>query len=98
MRLRSGHCGKTVFGDPEDDITRFFDAYFSPECTLVIKPDGKPISAAYILPVGDLTLPDGVPVSCAMLYAIATLPGYPGPRLWRCRYARCGRQGAKQRL
>ena len=69
---------KTVFGDDDDDIERFFDVYFSPELTVVIKDGQTPVSAAYILPVGSLVLPNGGRENCAMLYAIATLPDCRG--------------------
>jgi hypothetical protein len=65
---------KTVFCDSDADIDYFFNTYFSPERTVVIDDGTKPVSAAYILPTGDLVLPDGTRLSCAMLYAIATHP------------------------
>jgi GNAT superfamily N-acetyltransferase len=69
---------KTVFGDADADIARFFSVYFSPELTVVVRDGGTPVSAAYILPVGSLARPEGARESCAMLYAIATLPDYRG--------------------
>ncbi len=69
---------KTVFGDPDSNIELFFDLYFSPERTRVVKDGKTPVSAAYILPAGSFALPDGMRTNCAMLYAIATLPGYKG--------------------
>lgn len=75
---------KTVFGDSDADIDHFFGTWFAPELTVVI--DGadvihggtRPVSVAYILPVGDLVLPEGERLKCAMLYAIATLPEWRG--------------------
>jgi GNAT superfamily N-acetyltransferase len=55
---------KTVFGDDADDIDHFFSTYFSPDLTTVIDDGGKPVSAAYILPVGELVpacRKDGLP-------------------------------------
>lgn len=69
---------KSVFSDSDADIERFFDVYFSPELTVVIKDGDKVISAAYILPIGDLVLPGGARQRCAMLYAISTLSDYRG--------------------
>lgn len=69
---------KTVFGDEDSDIDHFFSTYFSPELTVVIHDHTKPVSVAYILPVGQLVLTDGERLECAMIYAIATLPEYRG--------------------
>ncbi len=69
---------QTVFGDADADIERFFNVYFSPALTVVVRDGGKPVSAAYILPVGNLATPGGARENCAMLYAIATLSGYRG--------------------
>ncbi len=69
---------KTVFGDTDADIARFFNIYYSPDRTVIIKDGGIPVSAAYILPAGSLVTPDGARGTCAMLYAIATLPEYRG--------------------
>lgn len=73
---------KTVFGDDDADIGHFFDTYFSPDRTVVVDggfEDGgsRPVSAAYILPVGELVLPGGR-LPAAMLYAIATQQEYRG--------------------
>ena len=69
---------KTVFGDPDEAIAHFIDFYFTPDLTVVAKDGRMIVSVAYILPVGELVLPDGKRTNCAMLYAIATLPGYRG--------------------
>lgn len=81
---------KTVFGDGDGDIGHFFDTWFSPDLTAVVDVGGNPVSAAYILPVGELVLPcrhsGGYPEKddaamrypAAMLYAIATLPEWRG--------------------
>ena len=69
---------KTVFGDPDADIADFFNIYYSPDRTVIIKDGGTLVSAAYILPAGNLAMPDGTCEPCAMLYAIATLPEYRG--------------------
>jgi ribosomal protein S18 acetylase RimI-like enzyme len=75
---------KTVFCDGDEDIGYFFSTWFSPDLTAVVDVGGNPVSAAYILPVGELVLPyrhSGRPVGrypAAMLYAIATLPEWRG--------------------
>ena len=69
---------KTVFGDPDTDIERFFNVFFTPELTVMINDGSALVSAAYILPVGNLVFPDGNIDSCAMLYAIATHPAFRG--------------------
>lgn len=48
---------KTVFGDSDADIDHFFETYFSPDMVTVMDDGGKIVSAAYIMPVGDLVLP-----------------------------------------
>lgn len=65
---------KTVFKDSDDNISRFFSTWFSPELTVVIDNGIQPVSAAYILPVGNLVLQDCERINCAMIYAIATRP------------------------
>lgn len=72
---------KTVFKDSDADISHFFNTWFSPELTVVIDNGNQPVSAAYILPVGNLVFPDGGRINCAMIYAVATKPG-----LRRCGY------------
>lgn len=72
---------KTVFKDSDADILYFFNAWFSPELTVVIDNGNQPVSAAYILPVGNLVMPDGARINCAMIYAVATKEG-----LRRCGY------------
>lgn len=61
-----------VFKDSDADISHFFNAWFSPELTVVIDNGSQPVSAAYILPVGNLVMPDCERINCAMIYAVAT--------------------------
>ncbi len=70
---------KIVFEDDDEDIDIFFDTWFSPALTVVIQEGPTPVSAAYILPVGQIALRGDCReksdrLDCAMIYAIATLP------------------------
>ena len=64
---------KTVFGDSDDEIDKFFETYFEPQMSAVADSDSGIASAAYLLPVGNIRS-NGAALPCAMIYAVATLP------------------------
>ncbi|NLT15254.1 MAG: GNAT family N-acetyltransferase [Clostridiales bacterium] len=87
---------KTVFGDGDEEIGHFFSTWFSTDLTVVIDIGGNPVSAAYILPVGELVLPclhiDGRPGrqcteqdSAARCYPVAMLYAIATLPEWRGR-------------
>lgn len=76
---------QTVFGDDDAATDLFFKTWFEPELAVVADNGNIPVSAAFILPVGQLVLPEDECLkkqpdqfACGMLYAIGTLPEYRG--------------------
>lgn len=63
------------FGDPESFIDFYFQNRDWLSETAVLQEDGKAVSMLTMIPA-DLTDPEGIKCSAAMLYAIATHPGY----------------------
>lgn len=57
-------------GDDED----FFSFYFKPELCVTADHEGVPAAAGYLVPFGNLIC-GGESVPCAMIYAVAVLPG-----------------------
>ena len=66
---------KTVFGDPENDIDKFFETYFEPKMSAVADNGSGITAAGYLLPVGHIRCED-FRIPCGMVYAVATLPEY----------------------
>ena len=66
---------ETVFGDPEDEIDKFFETYFEPQMSAVADSEDGIAATGYLLPVGNLRC-DETALPCAMVYAIAALPGH----------------------
>ena len=64
---------KTVFGGSDEEI--FFNNYYSAEYSIIAELDGSLAAAGYILPIGSLII-DERSIPCAMIYAVATLPGH----------------------
>lgn len=93
MELKS--LWKTVFGDTDDYIERFFDTFYSPELCAVCKCGGKTAAAAYLMPVGDFVSAIGERVSCAHIYAVGVLPEYRGIGLGKAVTEKCARLGEK---
>lgn len=60
-----------------EELACFFSCYYDPFMTIVATNDSVPVSAGYLLPVGNLIC-DGTRVPCAMIYAVSTLPGFRG--------------------
>ncbi|MGM9522236.1 MAG: GNAT family N-acetyltransferase [Oscillospiraceae bacterium] len=70
------HIWKTVFGDSEADIDAFFERLYTPGRALVCEAEGKLVSAAYVVPLGELAVPEGQRIPCSVVYALGTLPEY----------------------
>ena len=58
-----------------EDIASFFSHYFDPEFCAVAAVGGAPVAAGYLFPTGGLIC-GGIVIPCAMIYGVATLPGY----------------------
>ena len=71
------HIWKTVFGDSDEIVDKFFETYFEPQMTAVTDGEAGIASAGYLLPVGSVRI-NGRRFPCAMVYAVATLPQYRG--------------------
>ena len=56
----------TVFGDDRDCILSFFNTLYAPERAFVIEADSRIVSAAYVIPFGEVRY----------IYAVATHPDY----------------------
>jgi len=68
------HIWKSVFGTNDEEIF-FNNYYFKPSGCIAAGPKNTPVSAGYLLPIGNL-LCAGLLIPCAMIYAVATLPEY----------------------
>jgi len=67
------HIWRTVFSVDDEDL--FFSHYYDPAlCIEAISAD-KPVASGYLLPCGNL-VSGGKAAPCAMIYGVATLPGY----------------------
>ena len=66
---------KTVFGDPEEYIDKFFETYFKPEMSAVADNGSGITAAGYLLPAGNIRCEE-FSIPCAMVYAVSTLPEY----------------------
>lgn len=64
---------RTAFGD--GDIAAFFSHYYEPNLCAAVYSGSVPVAAGYLLPAGRLITGQTVE-PCAMIYAVATLPGY----------------------
>ncbi len=64
---------KTVFCDEDEYIDSFFELLYSPGMARVCVTDGKIVSAAYILRLGELVT-GGDLRPCSEIYALGTLP------------------------
>ena len=67
---------KTAFGD--GDLDGFFNHYYARDHCIVAVTNDTPVSAGYLLPAGSYLDCDGPGVPCAMIYGVATLPGFRG--------------------
>lgn len=67
-----------VFGDGDEFLNPFFNAFFSPGSVLVCESSDKIIASVYPLPIGSLLLENGCRIPCVMIYALGTMPQYRG--------------------
>lgn len=66
-----------ALGDAEESIDGFFEKLYEPGMASVCALDGRVVSAAYVLRLGDLVL-NGRWIPCRLLYACGTDPAYRG--------------------
>lgn len=69
------HIWKTVFAGDDDEV--FFDMLYDPGMCVAAWHGGALAAAGYLLPTGRFVC-GGNSYPCAMIYAVATLPGYRG--------------------
>jgi len=70
---------QTVFGDSDEYLENFFCCMYSPGMAIVAEADGKIVSCAFLLDLGDLVDGHGTETGpCSVLYALATYPEYRG--------------------
>ena len=68
---------QTVFGDTPGFIHRFFDRWYDPALTAVVKTGGAVAAMAYVLPTGRYLTPASA-IPAAMIYAVACDPRHRG--------------------
>ena len=68
---------QTVFGDTPGFIHRFFDRWYAPALTAVVKTGGAVAAMAYVLPTGRYLTPASA-IPAAMIYAVACDPRHRG--------------------
>jgi len=66
---------KEVFGSTGEEA--FFAHFYDPAFCVMVEYEGSPAAAGYLVPFGSI-LNGQSETPCAMLYSIATLPGYRG--------------------
>ena len=64
---------KDVFSSPDEDL--FFDHFYKPDRCVVAEAGGIVCAMGFILPAGQFVYGD-TSYPCAMIYALATMPGY----------------------
>jgi predicted N-acetyltransferase YhbS len=70
---------ESAFFDSDEEISDFFDSFGGRASSVIAEDEGgRAVAAGHIAAVGDLALPGGRRMPCAMLYAIAALPGARG--------------------
>ena len=68
------HIWNNSFDSP-DEGAEFFSQYFDPNLSLVVCLGEMPVAMGHLLPIGKL-VSDQLSAPCAMIYAIAALPGH----------------------
>jgi len=66
---------RAAFGGDDDEV--FFCSIYDPALSVVVGPEGAPVAAGYLIPSGNIVCGRKA-VPCAMIYAVATLPGHRG--------------------
>jgi len=69
------HIWKTVFAGDDDEV--FFSRLYDPELCVAAWHEDALAAAGYLIPTGRFVC-DGNAYPCAMIYAVATLPGHRG--------------------
>lgn len=74
---------QTVFGDTRAYIDLFFRHCYAPGRATVATVGGRIVSAAHVIPAGQLHVPGAAHIPCVYIYALGTLPGFRGMGLAR---------------